>query len=194
MRVCFFLLKTNPKSLQNTVLGCVLDLTENTKCLHFIMAWQGRKQQQFTHVLCELWRDEEREIHVARSDKGVINDHTKPLMGILQQSVPITSVGRYEPSRSVLDLIDNMRSKIYGFFSKLGFSELPGLHEEDFVTLCIIENFLDFKMGEIWQEIVSELQMEGVQLVAPDGEAADTILRATEERGLGNFENTQQSN
>jgi hypothetical protein len=115
----------------------------------------------------------------------VINDHTKPLMGILQQSVPITPLGRFEPSRSVLDLIDNMRSKIYGFFCKLGFSELPGLQEEDFVTLCIIENFLDFKMGEIWQEIVAELNMEGVQLVAPDGEAADTILRATEERGLG---------
>lgn len=122
---------------------------------------------------------------VARTEKGVINDHTKPLMGILQQSVPITPLRRFEPSRSVLDLIDNMRSKIYGFFCKLGFSELPGLHEEDFVTLCIIENFLDFKMGEIWQEIVTELNIEGVQLVAPDSEAAETILRATEERGLG---------
>lgn len=60
------------------------------------------------------------------------------------------------------------------------------MHEEDFVTLCIIENFLDFKMGEVWQEIVAELEMEGVKLVPPDGEAADTILRATEERGLGN--------
>ena len=40
-------------------------------------------------------------------------------------------------------------------------------------------------MGEIWQEIVTELDMEGVQLIAPDGEATDTILRATEERGLG---------
>ncbi|CAF5099649.1 unnamed protein product, partial [Rotaria sp. Silwood1] len=50
---------------------------------------------------------------------------------------------------------------------------------------CIIENFLDFKMGEIWQEIVTELDMESVKLVAPDGEAVDTILRATEERGLG---------
>lgn len=28
------------------------------------MAWQGRKQEQFTHLLCELWRDEEREILV----------------------------------------------------------------------------------------------------------------------------------
>jgi hypothetical protein len=67
----------------------------------------------------------------------------------------------------------------------LGFSELPGLHEEDFVTLCVIENFLDFKMGEVWQEIVTELDMEGVKLVPPDGAAIDTILRATEERGLG---------
>ncbi|CAF1089108.1 unnamed protein product [Rotaria sordida] len=178
------LIETNPKSLQNIILGCVLDLTENTKCLHFIMTWQGHKQQQFTHLLCELWRDEEHEIHVSRTEKGVINDHTKPLMGVLQQSVQITPLARFEPSRSVLDLIDNMRSKIYGFFCKLGFSELPGLHEEDFVTLCIIENFLDFKMGEIWQEIVTELDIEGVKLVAPDGEAVDTILRATEERGL----------
>jgi len=106
-------------------------------------------------------------------------------MGILQQSVPITPLGRFEPSRSVLDLIDNMRSKIYGFFCKLGFSELPGLHEEDFVTLCIIENFLDFKMGEIWQEIITELEMEGMKLNAADSEATDTILRAVEERGLG---------
>ena len=59
------------------------------------------------------------------------------------------------------------------------------------MTLCIIENFLDFKMGEIWQEIVTELDMEGVQLIAPDGEATDTILRATEERGLGSSSTIQ---
>ncbi|CAF2481411.1 unnamed protein product [Rotaria sp. Silwood2] len=178
------LIEINPKSLQNIILGCVLDLTENTKCLHFIMTWQGHKQEYFTHVLCELWRDEERETYVARTEKGVISDHTKPLMGLLQQSVPLTPLKRFEPSRAVLDLIDNMRSKIYGFFCKLGFSELPGLHEEDYITICIIENFLDFKMGEIWQEIMSELDMEGVKLIAPDGEATDTILRATEERAL----------
>ena len=28
------------------------------------MAWQSSKQEQITHILCELWRDEEREIHV----------------------------------------------------------------------------------------------------------------------------------
>ncbi|UJR26392.1 hypothetical protein I4U23_007724 [Adineta vaga] len=178
------LIDSNPKSLQNIILGCLLDLTENTKCLHFIMAWQGRKQQQFPHVLCELWRDEEREIHVARTDKGVISDHEKPLMGALQQSVPIVPLKRSEPTRSVVDLIDNMRSKIYGFFCRIGFGNLPGLHEEDFVTLCIIENFLDFKMGEIWQEMMTELEMEGTKLIATDTEATDTILRATDERGL----------
>ena len=106
-------------------------------------------------------------------------------MGILQQSVDITSLKSSEPSRAVLDLIDNMRSKIYGIFSKLGFADLPGLHDDDFVTLCIIENFLDFKMGEIWEEIMTELDLEGVKVVGPDGEATDTILRASEERGLG---------
>ena len=158
---------------------------ENAKCLHFILAWQGPKQQQLTHLLCELWRDEEREIQVARTARGVISDHKKPLMGVLQQSVEITSLKSSEPSRAVLDLIDNMRSKIYGLFCKLGFADLPGLQEEDFITLCVIENFLDFKMGEIWEEILTELDLEGVKLVGPDGEATDTILRATEERGLG---------
>ena len=115
----------------------------------------------------------------------MIKDHTKPLMGILQQSAPVIPLKSVEPPRSVLDLIDNMRSKIYGFFCKIGFSDLPGLHEEDFVTLCIIENFLDFKLGEVWQEIMTELDMGGTQVIATDGEATDTILRATEERGLG---------
>ncbi len=122
---------------------------------------------------------------VGRTETGVISDHTKPLMGALQQSIPIIPLKSSESPRSVLDLIDNMRSKIYGFFCKIGFSELPGLQDEDFVTLCIIENFLDFKLGEIWQEIVSELHMEGTKLIASDTEATDIILRATEERGLG---------
>jgi hypothetical protein len=113
-------------------------------------------------------------------------------MGFLQQSVEITPLKRFEPSRAVLDLIDNMRSKIFGFFCKLGFTELPGLHDEDFVTLCIIENFLDFKMGEIWQEIMTELEIEGVKLIAPDNEATDTILRAAEERGLGRKMNKEK--
>lgn len=109
-------------------------------------------------------------------------------MGLLQQSVPVVPLKHFEPSRAILDLIDNMRSKIYGFFCKIGFVDLPGLHEEDYVTLCVIENFLDFKMGEVWQEIVAELEMEGVQLVASDNEATDTILRASEERALGTHE------
>ncbi|CAF5159967.1 unnamed protein product, partial [Rotaria magnacalcarata] len=148
------------------------------------MAWQGHKQDYFPHVLCELWRDEEHETYVARTERGVIGDHRKPLMGFLQQSVPLTPLKHLEPSRAILDLIDNMRSKIYGFFCKIGFGDLPGLQEEDYITLCIIENFLDFKMGEIWQEIITELEMEGVKLIAPDNEATDTILRASEERAL----------
>lgn len=106
-------------------------------------------------------------------------------MGFLQQSVPLTPLQRFEPSRAILDLIDNMRSKIYGFFCKIGFGELPGLKEQDYVTLCIIENFLDFKLGEIWQEILTEVDMEGFKLIATDNEATDTILRAAEERALG---------
>ena len=106
-------------------------------------------------------------------------------MDLLQQSVSITSISCFEPSRAILDLNDNMRSKIYGFFCKLGFRELPGFHQEDFITLYIIENFLDFKLDEIWREILTELDIEGIKLTAPDKDATNTILRATEERALG---------
>lgn len=51
------------------------------------------------------------------------------------------------PSRSIVEVSENMRAKIYGIFCRLGFNELSGITQEDQMTLCIIENYLDFKVG-----------------------------------------------
>ncbi len=77
-----------------------------------------------------------------------------------------------------------MRAKIYGIFCKLGFNDLSGITNEDQLTLCIIENYLDFKLGEVFKEINKELQIEGLEPIPPDQEALDTILRAADDRVL----------
>ena len=56
------------------------------------------------------------------------------------------------------------------------------MSSEDQLTICIIENYLDFKLGEVFEEISNELKMEGIQPIPPDQEALETILRAAEDR------------
>ena len=90
-------------------------------------------------------------------------------------------------------------------FSYQGFSDLSGITQEDQLTLCIIENYLDFKvyknnlihidvifntwsfltkLGEVFKEINTELQLDNIQPIPPDQEALDTILRAADDRVL----------
>lgn len=90
----------------------------------------------------------------------------------------------YLPSKSIVEVSENMRGKIYGIFCKLGFNDLSGITNEDQLTLCIIENYLDFKLGEVFREINQELQVEGIEPIPPDQEALDTILRAAEDRAV----------
>lgn len=49
-------------------------------------------------------------------------------------------------SVAIVDVYENLRAKIYAVFSRLGFSDLPGLTTEDYVTLSIMEKYLDFKV------------------------------------------------
>ena len=38
-----------------------------------------------------------------------------------------------------------------------GFIELPGINNEDHVTLSIIEHYYDLKLGEVWGEVLGKL-------------------------------------
>jgi hypothetical protein len=81
-----------------------------------------------------------------------------------------SSLPSHVPSRSIVEVSENMRAKIYGLFCKLGklknlfnrkkqiinlncfcftkkgFNDLSGITNQDQLTLCIIENYLDFKV------------------------------------------------
>lgn len=176
------ILEASPKSMQSLVLGCLLDLSDNLKSLNHLIQWEGNNNVKIAHLLCELWRTEERDLGVKRDANGIIIDHQKPLVTKEQEEEPLQALPSNAPSKAIVEITENMRAKIYGLFCKLGFSELPGLTQEDHITLCIIENYLDFKLGEVFKEINSELALEGVLPIPPDQEALDTILRAADER------------
>ncbi|XP_034375416.1 cilia- and flagella-associated protein 69 isoform X2 [Arvicanthis niloticus] len=63
------------------------------------------------------------------------------------------------------------------------FENLPGLSAEDFVTLCIIHRYLDFKIGEIWNEVSEEIKLEKLRLVTTDEKSLHSIIVATENIG-----------
>lgn len=80
-------------------------------------------------------------------------------MGQLQEERGTVSLPSQFPSQAIVDVSENMRAKIYSFFCKIGFTDLPGLTVDDHVTLTIIEKYLDFKIGEVWTEIMKELEV-----------------------------------
>ena len=97
----------------------------------------------------------------------------------------VTSQPTDASSLAIVDVSENLRSKIYAVFTRLGFSDLPGLTTGDYVTLALIEKYLDLKMGEVWKEVKNELGYNGVRPITPDQEAIETIERATLERARG---------
>ena len=121
----FFLLdilEVSPKSMQNLILGCVLDLSDNPKTITHLLQWETKDHQKIAHFLCCLWRDEEREIGAQRDENGIILDTTKPLVGTgSDEDMQVKSLPSHVPSKSIVEVSENMRAKIYGLFCKLGY-------------------------------------------------------------------------
>uniref|UniRef100_A0A8C7CZV2 Cilia and flagella associated protein 69 n=1 Tax=Oncorhynchus kisutch TaxID=8019 RepID=A0A8C7CZV2_ONCKI len=175
----FLLLDLN---MQNVVLGTLLELCDNPKTMSHILAWRGQKSLTTPGLLLQLWRQEEAELGVSRDLYGRISDPKKPILCYYQEEDDSqVSLPANRPSAAVMDVSENLRSKIYSVFCKLGFEALPGLSMEDYITLSIVTRYLDFKVGEVWNEISKELSLEGVRPVTPDEEALDTIAKMTED-------------
>jgi len=176
------MLETCPKSTHNLVLGCLLDLTENPKTISHILAWRGDKDVTAGHLLCHIWRQEESDIGVVRDANGGIADVKRPLIGELQEQQGIVPLPANCPSQAIVDVSENMRAKIYAIFCKIGFVDLAGLTTADHVTLTIVEHYLDFKLGEVWTEMMSELEQEDIRPITPDREALEAISRTVDDR------------
>ncbi|XP_061442850.1 cilia- and flagella-associated protein 69 [Rhineura floridana] len=177
------LLVLNQKNVCNLILGILVEFCDNPKTASHINAWRGKKDQTAANLLINLWREEEEQMGVKHDKVGRIVDTKKPLVGQFQKKQEIIPMPADCPTIAVMDVAENMRAKIYCIICKLGFENLPGLSAKDFVTLAIIRRYLDFKVGEIWSEVCTELKKEKFRPVTPDQEALQVITGAFENVG-----------
>jgi len=106
--------------MHNLILGCLLDLCENPKTIHHVLTWRGKDNASAPHLFCEIFRKEEQELGVRRTQDGAISDPLKPLMGVLQEKQGVIPLPASNPSQSIVDVSENMRAKIYSIFGKIG--------------------------------------------------------------------------
>uniref|UniRef100_A0A8C2QPV8 Cilia and flagella associated protein 69 n=1 Tax=Cricetulus griseus TaxID=10029 RepID=A0A8C2QPV8_CRIGR len=150
---------------------------------------RGNKYAQMRYTLRLLRAMVYLEDEIVNTDlceRGVIHqliDTKKPLFTSFQEEQKIMPLPANCPSVAVMDVAENIRAKIYAVLGKLDFENLPGLSAEDFVTLCIIHRYLDFKIGEIWNEICEEIKLEQLKLVTSDKMSLESITAATENIG-----------
>lgn len=179
------LLQECPRTMHNLLLGCLLELCENPKTIPHIHTWRGETDISAPHLFIQMWRHEEQRIKVKRDGNGCIADVSTALAGQMQLQHEVVPQPHTASSVSIVDVYENLRAKIYALFARLGFSDVPGLTTEDYVSLAVIEKYLDFKVGEVWNEIRDELKVENVRPITPDEESMETISRASAERAKG---------
>uniref|UniRef100_A0A3Q1LRE4 Cilia and flagella associated protein 69 n=1 Tax=Bos taurus TaxID=9913 RepID=A0A3Q1LRE4_BOVIN len=177
------LLALNQKKFCNLILGIMVEFCDNPKTAAHVNAWRGKKDQTAASLLIKLWRKEEKELGVKRDKYGKIVDTKKPLFTSFQEEQKIIPLPANCPTIAVMDVAENIRAKIYAVLGKLDFENLPGLSAEDFVTLCIIHRYLDFKIGEIWNEIYEEIKLEKLRPVTTDKKILESITAASENIG-----------
>ncbi|RDD38582.1 Cilia- and flagella-associated protein 69 [Trichoplax sp. H2] len=180
------LLEICPNSLQNIVLGTILELCDNKKAISHLMTWRGKDNHvTIGSLLVRLWKQEEYAMGVQRDEYGVILDIKNPLAGADQISRGVIPLPSTSITPVIADVFENMRAKIYRLFCKIGFNEISGLNIIDSITVAIIEKYIDFKTGEVHQEIVNELEQEDIRPITPDRECCEEILRTLEYRAKG---------
>ena len=66
------LLESCPPSMQNLVLGALLDLTEDPRAVPHVVTWRGKEQKTAVSLLISLWRSEELAMGVRRDQNHVM--------------------------------------------------------------------------------------------------------------------------
>ncbi|NWR90911.1 CFA69 protein, partial [Furnarius figulus] len=176
------LLALKEKNLCNIILGILIEFCDNPKTTLHINTWRGEKDQTAAKLLIQLWRQEELDLGVRRDQHGRIVDMKRPIASSFQRQQKVIPVPANCPSFAIMEISENMRAKLYSLFCKLGFENLPGLSSEDFVTLAIIQRYIDFKVGEVWSEICAELKEE-FSPITSDEEVLMAILKISEDTG-----------
>ncbi|XP_049624859.1 LOW QUALITY PROTEIN: cilia- and flagella-associated protein 69 [Suncus etruscus] len=178
------LLALNQKKFCYLILGIMVEFCDNPKTNKLTSKLgRGKKDLTAASLLIKLWRKEEKELGVKRDKYGKIIDCRNLMFTSFQEEQKLMPLPANCPTLAVMDVAENIRAKIYAVLGKLDFENLPGLSAEDFVTLCIIHRYLDFKIGEIWNEIYEEIQLEKFRPVTTDRKLLESITTASENIG-----------
>lgn len=157
-----------PPRMQALVLGALCDVTEREGAIKHVLAWHGA-QHTTAELLLEMWRAEERAMHVGSASSGLLPSRSIPLAGQLQrrQSLLLPSGGV-----AIDEVFTNKRAKIFALLCRMDLDAVAsGLaRAEDRVTLVTVQSYLRLKRGEVWTEIEIMLESEKVQPVETDGE------------------------
>ncbi|NWW00902.1 CFA69 protein, partial [Machaerirhynchus nigripectus] len=176
------LLALKERNLCNTILGILVEFRDNPKTTLHMRIWRGKRDQTAANLLIQLWRQEELDLGVKRNKYGMIVDVKRPIATSFQKRQKIVPVAANCPSFAIMEISESIRAKIYSLFSKLGFENLPGLSAKDFVTLAIIQRYIDFKVGEVWSEICAEIKEE-FRPIASDERTLKGISKVSEDIG-----------
>ncbi|KAJ3070178.1 hypothetical protein HDU98_006795 [Podochytrium sp. JEL0797] len=170
---------------QRHILGCLLDLLENPKARSHVLEWRSVEDEQkgIANFLITLWNTEEQRLGVPLGHLGTLVDEKKPLAGKLQTA-------HEEHSRDgfvVAELAENLRqpaqAKIYSMFCKLGFDGFEeSISVQEQIKLALIAKYLDFKIGEVWEEISDELDYMGIRPISPDLDCINTAKHVIVEK------------
>ncbi|TPX32808.1 hypothetical protein SmJEL517_g04137 [Synchytrium microbalum] len=158
-------MEMTPQPLKKHIMGCALDLLENPKARFHVLEWRSvvDESQGIGHLLIDMWHKEEENLGVPQGPYGELTELEDPL-NIQAYPREALSEGIAVPEISM-----NMRAKVYSMFTKLGFEPFQEiLSAEQKIKLLLIAKYLDFKLGEVWEEICGELDQEGVRPVTPD--------------------------
>ncbi|NXV27987.1 CFA69 protein, partial [Rissa tridactyla] len=176
------LLALKQKNLSNIILGILVEFCDNPKTPSHISTWRGEKDQTAANLLIQLWRQEELDLGVKRDQYGRLVDMKRPIASSFQKQQEVIPIPANCPSFAIMEISENIRAKLYSLLCKLGFENLPGLSAKDFVTLAIIRRYIDFKVGEVWNELCAELKEE-FRPVGLDEEALKVISEVSEDTG-----------
>ncbi|NXU08922.1 CFA69 protein, partial [Pardalotus punctatus] len=174
------LLALKERKLCNVILAILVEFCDNSKTTLHISTWRGKRNQTAANLLIQLWRQEELDLGVRRDQYGRIVDIKRPIATSFQKEQEVIPLPADCPSFAIMEISESMRAKIYSLFCKLGFENLPGLSAKDFVTLAIIQHYLDFKIGEAWSEIHAEIKEE-FRPITSDEEALKIISKVSED-------------
>mmetsp|Transcript_32935 Transcript_32935/g.63262 ORF Transcript_32935/g.63262 Transcript_32935/m.63262 type:complete len:884 (-) Transcript_32935:291-2942(-) len=162
------------------VLSCLADMMENPKAHDFFHSWaSGVNRQNAAHMILDIWRAEEKARKMVDA-QACLTRVARPLAGSVEgrlEWIPSLDMAYTFQSQEKKGVMARMKevvngdvicAKVYAVFSKLGFDSLNYLSPIDQSTLCTIEKYVEFKQGEVWQDIAADFESEFLKPTGSD--------------------------